>query len=85
MRDRISPCGKSPFGYIFPQVPRKIRELVSELEKAGFALVKGGKGSHRKFRHSQVQGFALLSGKTGDDAKPYQEKHVAEKIEESLS
>ena len=28
-------------------MPRKIRQLISDLEKAGFALTPGGKGSHR--------------------------------------
>jgi predicted RNA binding protein YcfA (HicA-like mRNA interferase family) len=50
------------------QVPRKIRQLVSDLERAGFALVPGGKSSHRKFRHPQVAGSVILSGKDGDDA-----------------
>jgi predicted RNA binding protein YcfA (HicA-like mRNA interferase family) len=61
---------------IVSHVPRKIRQLVSDLEAAGFVLVKGGKGSHRKFVHSKFQGFVLLSGKDGDDALHYQEKHV---------
>ena len=30
-------------------MPRKIRELVADLERAGFRQAKGGKGSHRKF------------------------------------
>jgi predicted RNA binding protein YcfA (HicA-like mRNA interferase family) len=37
-------------------VPRKIRQLVSDLELAGFYLVPGGKGSHRKFRHPKMRG-----------------------------
>lgn len=35
----------------------------------------GGKGSHRKFRHSRFADSIILSGKEGDDA-PYQEKQV---------
>jgi predicted RNA binding protein YcfA (HicA-like mRNA interferase family) len=61
-------------------VPRKIRQLVSDLEAAGFVLVKGGKGSHRKFVHSKFRGFVLLSGHDGDDAKHYQEKHVRKAV-----
>ena len=57
-------------------MPRKIRELVAELESAGFALTPGGKGSHRKFRHEDFQGSVILSGRDGDDAYPYQEKQV---------
>ncbi len=61
-------------------MPRKIRQLVKDLESAGFSN-RGGKGSHRNFLHDK--GVALtLSGKLGDDAKPYQEKIVRLKIEE---
>jgi predicted RNA binding protein YcfA (HicA-like mRNA interferase family) len=31
-------------------MPRKIRELIADLEKAGF-INRGGKGSHRNFAH----------------------------------
>ncbi|MGI9212835.1 MAG: type II toxin-antitoxin system HicA family toxin [Methylococcaceae bacterium] len=63
-------------------MPRKIRELISELEKAGF-INRGGKGSHRNFIHPQVIKPVLLSGKAGEDAKKYQEKAVETAIEES--
>jgi predicted RNA binding protein YcfA (HicA-like mRNA interferase family) len=61
-------------------MPRKIRQLVSDLERAGFALSSGGKGSHRKFRHPQYAGAIILSGKDGDDAHHYQEKQVRNAI-----
>lgn len=62
-------------------MPRKIRQLIKDLESAGF-INRGGKGSHRNFLHEK--GLALtISGKLGDDAKPYQEKLVKQKIEES--
>ncbi|WP_417910800.1 type II toxin-antitoxin system HicA family toxin [Candidatus Electronema sp. PJ] len=55
-------------------MPKKIRELIEELQRHGF-VDRGGKGSHRNFIHPQ--GIKLtLSGKSGDDAKPYQEKDV---------
>jgi predicted RNA binding protein YcfA (HicA-like mRNA interferase family) len=61
-------------------MPRKIRQLIKELEDAGF-VVHGGKGSHRNFLHAK--GVALtISGKLGDDAKPYQEKLIRQKIKE---
>jgi predicted RNA binding protein YcfA (HicA-like mRNA interferase family) len=63
-------------------VPRKIRQLVAELEKAGFSLVPGGKGSHRKFRHPNLPGSLILSGQSGDDAKHYQEKQVRNALHE---
>ena len=34
-------------------MPPKIRELMAELEKAGF-VNRGGKGSHRNFVHHKV-------------------------------
>ena len=57
-------------------MPRKIRQLVADLESAGFVRVPGGKGSHRKFRHVKFRGFVLISGHEGDDARHYQEKQV---------
>ena len=61
-------------------MPRKIRQLVADLEQAGFALVPGGKGSHRKFRHAKFPGAVILSGQSGDDAHHYQEKLVRNAI-----
>ena len=64
-------------------MPRKLRQLVSELESAGFLLVLGGKGSHRKFRNAKFPGAVILSGKDGDDAQHYQEKQVRNAIREA--
>jgi predicted RNA binding protein YcfA (HicA-like mRNA interferase family) len=63
-------------------MPRKIRELVADLESAGFKN-RGGKGSHRNYVHPKVAGPVTISGKLGDDAKQYQEKAVKRAIEES--
>ncbi len=64
-------------------MPRKIRELIRDLLDAGFSEISGGgKGSHRKFTHDQYPGAVTVSGGSGDDAKPYQEKHVRQAIEE---
>lgn len=64
-------------------MPRKIRELISDLLRAGF-VDRGGKGSHRNFQHPK--GFRVtLSGKPGDDARPYQQREVDRRIEESKS
>jgi len=63
-------------------MPRKIRELVQDLAGAGFYEIAGsGKGSHRKFTHLRFEGAVTLSGKPGDDAKPYQERQVKRAIE----
>ena len=63
------------------EMPRKIRQLISDLEKAEFVLTPG-KGSHRKFRHPRFLGSVILSGKEGDDAHHYQEKQVRNAIRE---
>lgn len=61
-------------------MPRKIRELIKDLEKAGF-INRGGKGSHRNYIHPS--GVVLtISGKLGEDAKHYQEKIIKQKIQE---
>jgi predicted RNA binding protein YcfA (HicA-like mRNA interferase family) len=65
-----------------PAVPRKIRELISDLESAGF-VNRGGKGSHRNFVHPRVAKPVTLAGNPGDDAKQYQERAVKLAIEES--
>jgi predicted RNA binding protein YcfA (HicA-like mRNA interferase family) len=65
------------------EVPRKIRQLIKDLEKAGFEFVPG-KGSHRKFVHSKAV-VVVISGQLGDDARRYQEKAVAEAVRKSKS
>jgi predicted RNA binding protein YcfA (HicA-like mRNA interferase family) len=61
---------------------RKIKELIQDLKNAGFYEIPGGgKGSHRKFTHANYAGAVTLSGKSGDDAKPYQEKQVKQAVE----
>jgi predicted RNA binding protein YcfA (HicA-like mRNA interferase family) len=60
----------------------KIKELIQDLKNAGFyEIPDGGKGSHRKFTHANYAGAVTLSGKSGDDAKPYQEKQVKQAVE----
>ncbi len=55
-------------------MPRKVRELIADLEKAGF-VNRGGKGSHRNYTHPK--GLRVtISGGLGDDAKHYQERDV---------
>ncbi len=63
-------------------MPRKIRELITDLERAGF-VNHGGKGSHRKFVYQKTKTIVIISGNNGDDAKIYQEKKVKEAIEEA--
>ena len=63
-------------------MPRKVRELLSDLRKAGFKEIPGGKGLHRKLVHPKFKGAVTMSGPTGDDAKPYQEKQVRRALEE---
>jgi predicted RNA binding protein YcfA (HicA-like mRNA interferase family) len=63
-------------------MPPKIRELIAELEKAGF-VDRGGKGSHRNFVHPKARKPVTISGKLGDDAKHYQVRAVRLAVEES--
>jgi predicted RNA binding protein YcfA (HicA-like mRNA interferase family) len=60
-------------------MPRKIRELIAELKRAGFRD-RGGKGSHRTFVHPERGGHVVVSGQAGNDAHPYQEKMVKDAI-----
>jgi hypothetical protein len=64
-------------------MPRKIRQLEADLRDAGFAFDPDrGKGSHRWWVH--VTGVKVnLAGKSGTDAKPYQEQEVRDAIREA--
>jgi len=55
-------------------MPRKLRQLIADLEKAGF-VNRGGKGSHRNYIHPKGL-RVLISGGPGDDARHYQERDV---------
>lgn len=59
-------------------MPRKLRELITDLERAGF-VNRGGKGSLRNCVHPQGC-RVTLSGSPGADAHPYQEKEVRKQI-----
>jgi len=63
-------------------MPPKIRELIKQLEKAGFHN-RGGKGSHRNFIHPHVTKPVTLPGKLNGDAKFYLIKAVEQAIEDS--
>lgn len=56
-------------------MPRQIRELIRDLERAGFEE-KSVRGSHRKFVRGEI--VVIISGNSGDDAKRYQERAVQE-------
>lgn len=62
-------------------MPPKVRELIAELERAGF-VNRGGKGSHRNFVHPHGMKPITVSGKLGDDAKHYQVRAVRLALEE---
>ena len=63
-------------------MPPKIRELIADLQAAGF-VDRGGKGSHRNFVHPKVSRLVTIAGSPGDDAKHYQVRAVQPAIEES--
>ena len=62
-----------------------IRVLVAELLEAGFTLKKGGKGSHRKFKHAPSGQTALICHHDGDDAPDYLIKQVRQKIRKATA
>ena len=62
-------------------MPRKVRQLIADLERAGF-VNRGGKGSHRNFVHPKGV-RVTVSGQPGHDAKHYQEREVRRKIDEA--
>ena len=57
-------------------MPVKMRELKAILRHAGFSC-RSGKGSHTVWSHPDLSQFDItLSGRDGEDAKPYQIKKV---------
>ena len=65
-------------------MPPKVRELIAELQRAGF-IDRGGKGSHRNFVHPKAAKPITISGAPGDDAKHYQIRAVKRAIDEAKS
>ena len=63
-------------------MPKKIKELIRELVKAGF-VSRGGKGSHRNYSHP-LGAKITLSGNPSHDAKRYQERDVENAIRKVL-
>ncbi len=63
-------------------MPPKVRELIAQLERAGF-INRDGKGSHRNFVHPRVSKPVTIAGHLSDDAKEYQLRAVKSAIEES--
>ena len=63
-------------------MPPKVRELIAELERAGF-VNRGGRGNHRNFVHPKVAKPVTISGRPGEDAKHYQLRAVQLAIEEA--
>ena len=61
-------------------MPKKIRELIRDLKRAGF-VNRGGRGNHRNFTHSSGARITL-SGHEGDDGKRYQEREVEAALRE---
>ena len=61
-------------------MPRKIRELITDLRRAGFFLDRQA-GSHRQFKHERFRGALTVSGAEGGDARPYQERQVKSAIQ----
>ena len=62
-------------------MPPKVRELVAELERAGFQN-RGGKGSHRNYVHPALSKPITISGELGADAKQYQIRAVRNALAE---
>jgi hypothetical protein len=62
-------------------MPQKVRQLRAELRREGCDW-RPAKGSHTFWEHPLLPGVAVtISGKDGDDAKPYQERAVREFLE----
>lgn len=66
-------------------MPRKIRQLMTDLQRAGFVEIPNrGKGSHTFWKHPTYSEIPVitLSGQRGDDAKRYQEREVHKAVDQ---
>lgn len=64
-------------------MPRKIRELKSQIAREGFIyLPKRGKGSHERWKHPLISKTMTISGKDGDDVPLYIEKQLQQLLKE---
>ena len=64
-------------------MPRKVRDLISDLERAGF-VIRGGKVSRRNYLHPRGVRITI-SGQMGADAKRYQERDLEKALREAQS
>lgn len=62
-------------------MPPKVRDLIAELERAGFAN-RGGKEATETLSTQMLKTPVTISGKLGDDAKHYQVRAVGLALEE---
>jgi predicted RNA binding protein YcfA (HicA-like mRNA interferase family) len=61
-------------------MPRKVRQLKAELQRAGFQN-RGGKGSHTNWVHPWLPGMRItIAGQDGDDARAYNEDAVRDAL-----
>jgi hypothetical protein len=59
-------------------MPRQLRQLQADMRREG-ARMTHRVGSHEKWRHDLIRDYQVeRAGQDGDDAKPYQEREVAE-------
>ncbi len=63
-------------------MPPKIKELIDLLEAAGF-INKGGKGSHRNYKHLNSGTSVTVPGKLSEDAKHYLVKAIKLALEDA--
>ncbi len=61
-------------------MPRKVRDFKNELISLGFAQ-RGGKGSHKNWRHPQLPLLITIAFKDGDDTPLYLEKLLKKAIQ----
>lgn len=62
-------------------MPRKLRQLRSDMLHAGWHVDRQSGTSHQIWRHPLIPDLEVnLAGQDGKDAKPYQERDVREAV-----
>ena len=57
-------------------MPTTVRDMIKRIEKAGWSLIDGGKGSHRKFVHPTRVGIVVIPGQLYDELAPGTENNI---------
>ena len=51
-------------------MPKRVREVIKEIENDGWCIVPRNNGSHRQFKHPEKRGRVTIAGNLNDELHP---------------